>query len=84
MKWTLGGLIQHYWNDPLYLEQTMSLGIFTFYDDSKEKLTIETFFLIFTFWGIGMTLALSSLLAEMAVFKKKARKTFKVSIMYFR
>ena len=59
-----GGLIDHYWNDPLYLEQTMPMQLFTFYDSSKDKLTVKTFFLIFVLWLIGAFLSLMCLLAE--------------------
>ena len=69
-----GGLIQHYWNDPLYLEQTMSMDTFTFYDNSKDKLTLETFFLIFVFLAFGMVLSLVTLLVEILVYKYRARK----------
>ena len=69
-----GGLIKHYWNDPLYLEQTLSVETFTFYDNSKDKLTFDTFFLIFIFLGFGMTAALLSLFVEILAYRYKARK----------
>ena len=68
-----GGLIKHYWDDPLYLEQTMSVKTFTFYDDSKDKLTLDTFFLTFVFLGSGMVLSLLALLVEILVFKYNTR-----------
>ena len=66
------GLIKHYWNDPLFLEQTLSVETFTFYDDSKDKLTLDTFFLTFVFLGSGMVLSLLALLVEILVFKYNA------------
>ena len=69
-----GGLIQHYWNDPLYLEQTMSMDTFTYYDDSKDKLTLETFFLISIFLACGMVLSLIVFMVEWLVFRYKAWK----------
>jgi hypothetical protein len=86
-----GGLIEHYWNDPLYLEQTMSMETFTFYDDSKDKLTLETLFLSFAFLAFGMVLSLITLLIEFLVYKhgaqnvvkeiKKSKKKSKVQTM---
>ena len=67
------GLIKHYWNDPLFLEQTLSVETFTFYDDSKDKLTLDTFFLTFVFLGSGMVLSLLALLVEILVFKYNSR-----------
>jgi len=64
-----GGLINHLWNDPLYLEQTMDLDVFTFYDDSMDKLTIETYFFIFMLWGFGIVLALVAFSVEVIMFK---------------
>ena len=66
-----GGLIDHYWNDPLYLEQTMPMELFTFYDNSKDKLTVKTFFLIFVLWLIGAFLSLLCLLAENLYYNRK-------------
>ena len=45
-----GDLIYHYARNPLYLEQTFDQAIFTYYDDSKDKLSMETLFLIFVTW----------------------------------
>ena len=73
-----GGLIQHFWNDPLYLEQTLDLNLFTFYDNSKDKLTMITFALIFAVWGIGAALSLICLATENIVFKYKAAKKRKM------
>ena len=69
-----GGLILHYWNDPLYLEQTMSMDTFTYYDDSHDKLTLETFFLTFVFLAFGMVLSLVTLFVEILVYRYRARK----------
>ena len=73
------GLIQHYWNDPLYLEQTMSMDTFTYYDDSKDKLTLDTFFLTFVFLGSGMVLALLCLIGEILVHRYTTRKAARVT-----
>ena len=68
------GLITHYMNDPLYLENFMPEEIFTFYDDSKDKLTMETFTLLFIYLAVGMLLALMALIAEVIVYwRKKSR-----------
>ena len=73
------GLIQHYWKDPLYLEQTMSMETFTYYDDSKDKLTLDTFFLTFVFLGSGMVLALLCLIGEILVHRCTTRKAARVT-----
>ena len=72
------GLIQHFWNDPLYLEQTMNLDLFTFYDNSKDKLTMTTFALIFAIWGIGAALSLICLAIEIVVYRHEAAKKRKM------
>jgi hypothetical protein len=46
--------------------------VFTFYDDSKDKLSMETFALIFIAWAVGMGLALVGLTVEMFWYKCKA------------
>ena len=67
-----GGLILLYWYDPLALEQMMSMETFTYYDNSKDKLTLETFFLIFVFLAFGMVLSLCTLLVEVLVYRHQA------------
>ena len=64
-----GDLINHFWSDPLYLEQTLDLGVFTFYDDSMDKLTMDTYFFIFIIWGFGMAMAFLAFAVEIIVFK---------------
>lgn len=61
-----GGWIQHFWNDPLFLEQTFPEETFTSYDSSKDKLTLEVFSLVFIAWGVGMIAALIALAVEKA------------------
>ena len=65
-----GGLISHYYSDPLYLEQTMDVSVFTFHDNSKDKLTMEQFLLIFLVLGFGMALALLALFLEIIVYRE--------------
>jgi hypothetical protein len=43
------GLIHHFCNDPQPLELSMDPKVFNLEDDSREKLTVETFFLVTTF-----------------------------------
>ena len=69
-----GGLILHYWYDPLDLEQMMSMDTFTYHDNSKDKLTLETFFLTFVLLAFGMVLSLCTLLVEVLVYRYKAQK----------
>ena len=68
-----GGWIQHFWNDPLFIEQTLPEETITSYDSSKDKLTLEVFSLIFIVWGIGMLAALLALAVERVAFKRKLR-----------
>jgi hypothetical protein len=63
-----GGLIYHYWHEPLYLDLTIDPSVFTYVDDSKEKLSLETFLLIFIVWAVGMGIGILSLLAEIINF----------------
>ena len=69
-----GGLITHYMNDPLNLEQVIPLEVFTFYDDSKDKLTMETFTLLFIYLAFGMVLALLALIVEIIVYRRHMSK----------
>ena len=69
-----GGLIDHFFNEPIPLEMTMDPKIFTYVDDSKEKLTLETFFLIFIIWGVGMGLGLVSLASEKIFFERDRKR----------
>ena len=54
----------------------MDYLIFTFEDDSNEKLTIETFLVLFIFLAVGLTLGIIVLLLEMCpqVDRKEERK----------
>ena len=58
---------QFYWNEPLFLEHEL----FTFYDDSMDKLTMETFLLLFLYLVFGMALAMLVLAAELFANSKK-------------
>ena len=66
-----GGLIHHFYHDPIPLEMTMEYTIFTFIDDSLEKLTLETFTVIFIFLSIGLAFGLIGLLVEKRVHKRE-------------
>ncbi len=73
-----GGLIKYFWDNPLPLELTFDDTIFTHVDDSQEKLTTDTFFLLFLIWAFGMILSLIGLAIEILVFKgtlKNKRRT---------
>ena len=72
-----GDLIYHYARNPLYLEQTFDQAIFTYYDDSKDKLGMDTLFLIFVTWLFGMVLAAVVLLIEILHYRYKAAKARK-------
>ena len=52
----------------------MDYSIFTFVDDSMEKLTLDTYFLIFVIWGAGMVIAIVALVIEKIVFNNQKRK----------
>jgi hypothetical protein len=68
-----GGLIKYYWEEPLPLEMTLDDKVFTFVDDSQDKLTTDTFFLLFLFWAFGMLMAFVAITVEIIVFKSKMR-----------
>ena len=65
----LGGLIFHYFHNPVPLEMTMDYLIFTYVDDSNEKLTIETFLVLFIFLAVGLTMGIIVLFLEICVHK---------------
>jgi hypothetical protein len=48
--------------------------LFTFYDDSRDKLSVDTLFLVFAAWIFGMALSSLCLLLEILAFKFKAAK----------
>ena len=62
---------QFYWNEPLFLEQVIPHELFTFHDDSMDKLTMETFLLLFLNLVFGMALAMLVLAAELFANSKK-------------
>ena len=69
-----GDLIYHYARLPLYLEQTLDQEMFTFYDNSKDKLSLENLFLIFVTLLFGMVLSAVALLAEILHFRYRAAR----------
>ncbi len=71
MKSITGGLIQHFYHDPIPLELMMDYLIFTFVDNSNEKLTLETFTVIFIFLAIGLAISLIALCVERRVHKRE-------------
>jgi hypothetical protein len=71
MKLTAGGFITKFFRDPLPLELTLDYLIFTFVDDSQEKLTTETFMLLFVFLLVGFLLSFVALFIEIWVFKRR-------------
>ncbi len=66
-----GGLIHHFQHDPIQLEITMDYSIFDVVDDSEEKLTMETFMVLFIYWLVGIPIALSTLWLERHVYKRQ-------------
>jgi hypothetical protein len=69
----------HYIRDPLPLEFTMDPALFSFVDDSREKLSTKNIFLIFVIWSFGMVLGVAALLVEKILFKLKTRNKNKNS-----
>ena len=70
----IGGLIFHYFHDPIQLEIALPYSVFVTEDDSDTKLSMEIFQVIFIFWAVGMALGLFTLLFEKWVYKKKAER----------
>ncbi len=65
-----GGLIKYYWDKPLPLQLTLDHKLFTTVDNSNDKLTTDTFFLLFLIWAFGMVLSLFALAVEIMIFKR--------------
>ena len=66
----LGDLVKHFGHEPFSLELTMDIKVFLNLDNSKDRLTLETFALIFVVWVIGVLVSLLALVAELTVFKR--------------
>ena len=64
----------HFFHEPIPLEITMDYKVFTFVDDSEEKLTVETFMVLFIFLFVGLVSGLIALLVEKWVYKKEEEK----------
>ncbi len=69
-----GGLIFHYFHDPIQLEIAQPYSLFVTEDDSNTKLDIDLLLVVFIFWAVGMVLAMSTLLFEKWVYKRIAKK----------
>ena len=48
----------------------MSFDVFDFEDDSKDKLSLDVFIVIFAFWGFGMVFGICCLVAEKYLMKR--------------
>ena len=66
-----GGLIYHFMHDPIALEITMKREVFTFVDNSKDKLSVQHLFLVFVIWIIGMVLGFVCFVGEIFVHKNE-------------
>ena len=56
------------------LEFTMDPLLFSVPDDSKEKISMNSLFLIFVIWGAGMIFTLVTFATELVVWKITHRK----------
>ena len=70
MFFTTGGLIFHYFHNPIQLEITQDYNNFIGVDDSDTKLSIELFVVIFIFLGVGLAIGLIALLLEIWHYKR--------------
>ena len=68
-----GGLIYHFGHEPFFLELTMDNSLFTTVDESKDKLSLETFVVIFIVWIVGILLAIISHLVEVCYYKRSMK-----------
>ncbi len=68
-----GGLIKYYWDNPLPLQLTFDDKIFTNVDNSQDKLTTDTFFLLFLIWAFGMVLSFVAIAFEILFFKRNIK-----------
>jgi hypothetical protein len=73
-----GGLIKYYWDKPLPLQLTLDHKLFTTVDNSNDKLTTDTFFLLFLIWAFGMVLSLVALAVEIMIFKRSMKSKVNV------
>ena len=77
-KLRAGGLIKYYWDDPLSLEFTLDDKLFNYVDDSQDKLTPDTFFLLFLIWAFGMVLSFFAISIEILYFRRNMKHKVKI------
>ncbi len=73
-NFVLGGLIYHYFHDPIQLEITIDYSVYEFVDDSDTKLTMETFLVLFILLYVGMAIGIITLIIEIWIYKKTEKK----------
>ena len=61
-------------HDPLPLELTMDLTIAGYHNDLTDKFTVDTFFLLFLIYGVGMRIAIIVFIFEITVSKKRIER----------
>ena len=72
-----GGLIKYYWDKPLPLQLTLNQKLFTTVDNSSDKLTTDTFFLLFLIWAFGMVLSFVAIGFEILICKQNMKSKVK-------
>ena len=73
-----GGLIKYYWDKPLPLQLTLDHKLFITVDNSSDKLTTDTFFLLFLIWAFGMVLSFVAIGFEILIFKRTMKSKVKM------
>ena len=73
-----GGLIKYYWDKPLPLQLTLDQKLFTTVDNSSDKLSTDTFFLLFLIWAFGMVLSFVAIGIEILIFKRNMKSKAKL------
>ena len=74
MVFITGGLIFHYFHNPIQLEITQDYNNFVGVDDSETKLSIKIFLVIFIFLYVGLAIGLIVLLLEIWYYKRMEKK----------
>jgi len=60
------------------MKLTVDRKLFTTVDNSKDKLTTDTFFLLFLIWAFGMVVSMVAIAVEVVIFKRNSKTKVKI------
>jgi len=63
------------------MKLTVDRKLFTTVDNSKDKLTTDTFFLLFLIWAFGMVVSMVAIAVEVVIFKRNSKTKVKIMKM---